>query len=128
MPRAQRHPRRHLDRLVTGSRDLEINAVLALESDLPVIQPARRMHDAEGTDQVFGREARKTLGLRRLLRLWNGGHRPLHSFSVNGHADDTKAPAGAHSANSTQAGKTIPLGNVSGGRTIPPGQRYAGAA
>ena len=41
-------------RLVPGAADLEKDAVLALERDFAVVQPARGVHEAERADQLFG--------------------------------------------------------------------------
>ncbi len=51
---AQTHARRHFDRFVAGPADLEKDAVLALERDLAIIQAPRRLHDAEGADELLG--------------------------------------------------------------------------
>ena len=41
-------------------RDLEVDAVLALQGDFAIVQPPRRVHDAERADQFIRRQPRKT--------------------------------------------------------------------
>jgi hypothetical protein len=46
-----------LDRLVPGPADLEEDAVLPLQLDLPVVQPAGGQREPVGPDEVVGRQA-----------------------------------------------------------------------
>ena len=77
VPAAQRHAGRHLHRLVTGARNLEVDAVLPLQRHLAVVQPPRCVHDAEGADQLVLRQPRKTFDSGRLLSAGFRGH-PRH--------------------------------------------------
>ena len=76
---AQSHAGGDLDGFVAGAADLEEDAVLALERDLAVVQAARGVHDAEGADELLGRQ-----GVDSILILRNagfGGHPSLrHQF------------------------------------------------
>ena len=65
--RAQHHARGHLHGLVARARNLEVDAVLALQRHFAVVQPPRGMHEPEGADQRFRRQAREALVLSHLL-------------------------------------------------------------
>src|ERR1035441_9102737 len=58
---AHRHPRRHLDRLMPGAGNLEVDAVLPLQRHFAVVQPPRCVHQAEGADEVVRRELGETV-------------------------------------------------------------------
>ena len=74
VPAAQRHPGRHLHRLMTGARNLEVDPVLPLQRHFAVVQPPRCVHDAEGTNQLVLRQPRKTFDSGQLLSAGLRGH------------------------------------------------------
>ena len=47
----------HFDGFVPRSADLEKDAILALKGNLPIVQAAGRLHDAEGRNELLGLEA-----------------------------------------------------------------------
>ena len=53
VPGSHRHGRGNLHGLVPRAADLEVNAVLAFERDLAVIQPPGRVHQAESANQLL---------------------------------------------------------------------------
>ncbi len=50
----QQNSRRHQQRFMPRARDLEEDLLLALEHDLPVVDPARLVHQPVDLDQVLG--------------------------------------------------------------------------
>src|SRR6266436_4122112 len=53
--------RGHLHSFMTGAADLEKDAVLSFEGDLPIVEPPGEVHDAEGTDQGFRIQPSQTI-------------------------------------------------------------------
>jgi hypothetical protein len=64
---AEGHAGGDLDGLVAGAGDLEEDAVLALEDDLAVVEAARGVNEAEGLDELVGREGFEARGRRWVL-------------------------------------------------------------
>jgi len=57
LPRTQRQSRGHLHGLMSSAADLKIDAILALQRDLAVVQAAGEMHDPKRVNERLGIEA-----------------------------------------------------------------------
>jgi hypothetical protein len=72
---------------VSGTADLKEDAALAFEGDFAIVQAPGGIHEAEGTDELFGIEAFMSPGGRGLGNWRSSSHRwriPLNQFNREG--------------------------------------------